>query len=147
METALNGTLASRTQHSQGDWRTYAEFRCRSAAFQRQRLGRMSPAPFCATFIQQNVKLFAAVDPAHNSLVDSPYDVQNRQAEQLILHKQTFPSIQVLKPAKSPVWPLPLLAQGVIDFSSVSLWVIPRRYQRSVVLSLLQSNFVLAQRQ
>jgi len=107
----------------------------------------MSPAPFCATFIQQNVELFAAVDPAHNSLVDSPYDVQNRQAEQLILHKQTFPSIQVLKPAKSPVWPLPLLAQGVIDFSSVSLWVIPRRYQRSVVLSLLQSNFVLAQRQ
>ena len=44
----------------------------------------MSPAPFCATFIQQNIEFFAAVGPVHNSLEDGPYDVQNRQAEQLI---------------------------------------------------------------
>jgi len=78
----------------------------------------MSPAPFCAaTFIQQNIEFFAAVGPVHNSLVDSPYEVQNRQAKQLILQQH----------ARSPKQ--------------------KRRYQRSLVLSLLQSNFVLTQGQ
>jgi hypothetical protein len=46
---------------------------------------------------------FLALSPVHNSLEDSPSDVQNRQAEQHVLQHVR---IQLLKPAMySPVWP------------------------------------------